>query len=52
MRTHPVRYLTGPHRLRLGSTWPYRRADLRSSCSRWRVISCAMYEWMCKALTC
>jgi len=50
MSTHPVRYLTGPCRLQ-GSSWPYRHADLRSSCSRWRAISCAIYGWMYKVLT-
>jgi len=51
MSTHPVRYLTGLCRLRRVSSWPYRRADLRSSCSRWRAISCLMYGWMYKVLT-
>jgi len=52
MSIHPVRYLTGLCRLRRGSSWPYRRADLRSSCSRWRAISCVTYGWMYKVLTC
>ena len=39
MSTHPVRYLTGPCRLQRDSRWPYRPADVRSSCSRWLAIS-------------
>ena len=42
--THPVRSLTGPCPLRRRLSWAYRHADLHSSCSRWRAISCVMYR--------
>ena len=42
----PARCLTGRRRRRRDRDDRYRCADLRSSCSRWRASSCAMYACM------